>query len=1335
VKLRVALLLSSAVLLHAAPKLDAVVSGSAHIQESDRLMLIQAGDKTILHWKDFSIDASETVRFIQPSSSSAVLNRVVEANPTYILGALEGNGRVYLINPNGVLIGDGARVDLGAFVASTLDVHDQAFLNSENLLFSGDSRKAVVNRGRISTTQGDVLLIGFEVINEGFIEALDGTAGLLAAKTVLIKPEGLSHIYVKSENEPEDGNVFSAAFKTDHLQDSYVYGDPIDRKASLTGEIKASSQVIMLGELVELEGNAHIDVSSPLGGGDVFLGGGRNGLPIAEYLFVNENVSINANAIENGCGGKVILWADKGTGFLGSISARGGALKGDGGFVEVSANYALHFDGFVDTRPSSENGILGTVLLDPISVTIGGANVNTTFPFPPAPPPPPPALVPDPVNYLFAATPTATISAANLNTLLGFNNVVIDANAQGSAAGGSITVSSAVSSTFGRLTLIATDNINVNSTMTFSGPGGINFSTINGDIVVSSAIALTVASTGTIVVNAARDLTCNANVFHSGTGTADFTVGRNMVISGAAAAVGATVGNTNGTLNVTVAGNLTQTGGATSPRNASIGGQNGGTGAINVKVGGNLSLNGGTATGIGRTSAASIGRAGEGSYAIGAINGDVNVDVAGNCTLTGGGGAARQSAAFIGFAGFGTSGGPISGNINLNVGGNLELLSPSTGGAAMIVGGTQIPVTSTLRINVGRNLYEHCGNPSPTTFVACNIGGSGTNFGWRLNYFINVGENFTMDARNGGRIAMHCFNNFANASTTGTEGIVQIHIGGDFVMVAGSTPSNSNAMIWLHPNMVNEIFVGGNWRAFNGSAGGDTEAGVEPNTFFHSSPNGGDLGMPTWRAGGNIVVAGGNFFRSQTLFTAAKQITIEADYAFASGQLWAPQSAIVNGNNIFTGTPLGSASTSNSTTAPFAPGGDGQGAFTTDLNWYNFDRVSLPTSVSGVSWSVATPLPPAPPVFINPAQKFYRAGTTSSADVVINSADAYADSSAADFAIGTSSSTVRLRSDFGNIFVQAFRDTTIQDFGSLFAGTDILVLSNRDINFSNNSSQAGQDMDFQAGGNINSTNTTLTAGQDISMTANGDINLDTHNSSAGRDVSKTALGNITSVNSTVLSGQDTLMTAGGDINLSFHITTAGRDILKIADGSMFLFNTTQLSASQNIDLVVDNAFPTPPGIGPGIFEIDGTSFLSAQSGYIRIYTAFQFLTQSTAFHISPAAQFISGGTAFFFTAGPIYQNTSQEEWCIYYPNGNNGVPFKIFYKPCIPTTPANVVVSELLFDLNPTNEWLNWPEYYPELWRFRILYNPQYLSENEQYWIQRRRLRMIHQPTIEARFS
>ncbi|MBR9830223.1 MAG: filamentous hemagglutinin N-terminal domain-containing protein, partial [Oceanospirillales bacterium] len=107
--------------LHAAdlPTGGNIVGGSGSInQNGNSLNVQQNSDKLITNWNSFDIGAGNTVNFHQPGKSSVALNRVIGEDASAIYGNLNANGRVFLVNPNGVLFGQGAAVNVGALVAS-----------------------------------------------------------------------------------------------------------------------------------------------------------------------------------------------------------------------------------------------------------------------------------------------------------------------------------------------------------------------------------------------------------------------------------------------------------------------------------------------------------------------------------------------------------------------------------------------------------------------------------------------------------------------------------------------------------------------------------------------------------------------------------------------------------------------------------------------------------------------------------------------------------------------------------------------------------------------------------------------------------------------------------------------------------------------------------------------------------------------------------------------------------------------------------------------------------------------------------------------------------------
>ncbi|MDN5943044.1 MAG: filamentous hemagglutinin N-terminal domain-containing protein, partial [Nitrospira sp.] len=159
-------------LVAALPTDGQVVAGQATIHQDSQttLSITQASDKAILNWNSFSIAGNEAVHFLQPSVSSIALNRVIGIDPSVILGQLQANGQIFLINPNGILFGAGAQINVGGLFATTLQTRDEDFM-AGRYLFAQDplkELKTVVNRGNIHVSDnGYVVLMAPGVSNEG----------------------------------------------------------------------------------------------------------------------------------------------------------------------------------------------------------------------------------------------------------------------------------------------------------------------------------------------------------------------------------------------------------------------------------------------------------------------------------------------------------------------------------------------------------------------------------------------------------------------------------------------------------------------------------------------------------------------------------------------------------------------------------------------------------------------------------------------------------------------------------------------------------------------------------------------------------------------------------------------------------------------------------------------------------------------------------------------------------------------------------------------------------------------------------------------------------------
>ncbi len=406
----------------ALPTGGTVVKGSGSISVSGADMTVnQASQRLVTDWQSFSIGAGNSVRFVQPSSSSVALNRVTGDDASSIFGSLTANGHVYLENANGVYFAPGAQVSVGSLVATSLDVDIAQFMQGKLRLSGGSvASGSVSNAGTIvAAPGGGVVLAAPVVANSGSIASPGGTTALVAGNAVSVDPTGSGLLSIsvpaaavnarlaQSGTITADGGVVQlAAAATDAALRTVMQVDGVVRARSIEqrdgqivlsggasgmvmvgGQLDASGgtgasggTIKVLGDRVGLVGQAHLDASGESGGGTILVGGNRHGEgpeTNATNTFVGSGVVLDANATTNGDGGKVVVWADGNTTYAGQLNARGGAQGGNGGQAEVSGKGALDFTGGADLR--APMGARGGLLLDPTSITIGAvANVDGT---------------------------------------------------------------------------------------------------------------------------------------------------------------------------------------------------------------------------------------------------------------------------------------------------------------------------------------------------------------------------------------------------------------------------------------------------------------------------------------------------------------------------------------------------------------------------------------------------------------------------------------------------------------------------------------------------------------------------------------------------------------------------------------------------------------------------------------------------------------------------------------------------------------------------------------------------------------------------------------------
>ena len=179
----------------AGPEGGTVVGGAATIsgQGGASVIINQSSSSAIINWNTFNIRANESVRFNQPNSSSVALNRVTGGlGPSEIMGTLTANGRVFVINRDGILFGPGSVVNTAGFLATTNDIKNADFMAGRyNFNIPGRPDASIVNRGTITASSGGfAALVAPGVRNSGTITATLGTVALASGNSFTLDMYG-----------------------------------------------------------------------------------------------------------------------------------------------------------------------------------------------------------------------------------------------------------------------------------------------------------------------------------------------------------------------------------------------------------------------------------------------------------------------------------------------------------------------------------------------------------------------------------------------------------------------------------------------------------------------------------------------------------------------------------------------------------------------------------------------------------------------------------------------------------------------------------------------------------------------------------------------------------------------------------------------------------------------------------------------------------------------------------------------------------------------------------------------------------------------------------------
>lgn len=350
---------------------------------TSQLNIMQGSQNAIINWQSFSIQPGEVTNFIQPNQNAMVLNRVTGVDPSAIYGSLNANGGVIVINPNGIVVGPGGRVDVaGMLTMSTLDTTNEDFLNGGPMRFRGETSAGIRNYGAISSASGDVVLLGNFLQNSGQVSAATGTVAFGAGGDIIVNQTAsggkISVLAggVGGENGIENtaageingaaaelkahGNVYALAIKNDGVVRANGYNFS-GGKLTLSGG--SGSRVVNTGGLYARNANGsggRVEIS----GGNVSLAAGTvdasgaAGMAGGTVSVTGDSVNVGNGAtvdVSGATAGSVSLTGVTEANVAGSLSAAGSV--GAGGSVDVTAEtVTIGSSAIVDVSGAAQGG-------------------------------------------------------------------------------------------------------------------------------------------------------------------------------------------------------------------------------------------------------------------------------------------------------------------------------------------------------------------------------------------------------------------------------------------------------------------------------------------------------------------------------------------------------------------------------------------------------------------------------------------------------------------------------------------------------------------------------------------------------------------------------------------------------------------------------------------------------------------------------------------------------------------------------------------------------------------------------------------------------------------
>ncbi|BAZ05163.1 two-partner secretion domain-containing protein [Calothrix sp. NIES-3974] len=386
---------------------DQTLPQNSDVTNFGKTQIINQGtrvERNLFHsFERFSVPTNTSAHFNNDFDIENIITRVTGSSFSHIDGLIRANGtaNLFLVNPQGIIFGNNARLDIGgSFVASTADslqfANGSEFLTNSPTGFSAPlltintpiglqlgktTTNPIVNQGDLTVKPGNnINLTASAVINTGKLQAPGGEISLVSVPSLAQvqlgnngQVNGVRVINPQPATEITSLPQFLLQLSNSNLTASIpkTTGTTIT-----TGEIDASGatggEIHILGHQVGVYTGAKVNAWGNNGGGRVLIGGNPQGeglLLNADATFIAPDTRIDASAIAQGNGGEIIVWSDNSTRSYGEFLVRGGSFGGNGGLIETSGRNFLDVTG-IRVNGSANAGLAGTWLLDPRNVKL-----------------------------------------------------------------------------------------------------------------------------------------------------------------------------------------------------------------------------------------------------------------------------------------------------------------------------------------------------------------------------------------------------------------------------------------------------------------------------------------------------------------------------------------------------------------------------------------------------------------------------------------------------------------------------------------------------------------------------------------------------------------------------------------------------------------------------------------------------------------------------------------------------------------------------------------------------------------------------------------------------